>query len=833
MKEGMEETIDFDAMLTSAGRTPAQLKRDLPIAYVLDREGVKVSAGDGRLVAICPFHDDHDPSFDIYGEHLERWGCRPCGIGGDVVDLIRHFGPETTHARCLDRANKMLAQMPEDWKAPVVEIRPKVIFDADAAQRLVDRALSDLTGVEAWLIDAAVRRPGLRDISAEWLRANFKVGSDGERIIVPLWNRDGDLVAYKHRTPTTDLRSAAGSRLVGSLYGEWRDTNSSDVVVLVEGESDTWAAAFALPDGYVALGLAAGAGAHPHAAPSLAGREVIIAFDGDNAGRRAAMDWAKALRAEGCDVQVSPLPDGYDVAGIENPEPYLTLSRPMLTPPEGIMVQDGIFVRPTAESEIPLSNWSLRPKAELLSDDGQSAYECEMVPSRRMVTISSIDMSSKARMVDWSARSGGAWYGADRDGQQLLGMLQSSGPFLVPGRMTTIAGLHGNHFVMPGETIGPDLWRYVPPAMSIQLHQKIKTAPGDWNPAQIHTLRRLHRHDIMDPILAWMAIAPLRSIMPQFPILAVTGSSGSGKTTLLETVLEAFTGSLITTNLTSTTAHALFAFVGSTNAFPVWFDEYRPGARSDTLESLRQTLRDAYTGQSSSKGGMGGHWSEVTTVAANAPIIVSGEDAFSETSHTERMILVDLPNRDKGAAALEDVLRWGPTGLSHGYLTWLQRMLLYEQLYLTPEPSGPKGLPSRNRYNFGVLDLGWTILNEFVQMHNGEALGAPDWSRITGSSETASQHNPIKDALIWCLDEDRIIDSVWHDADKGLVHVRVRNFVNYVGRNGFLLPGGEEAVRRYLVENYKAYGNKPVQPGTKRQVRAHTLLHSDLVGSEA
>lgn len=36
------------------------------------------------LVALCPFHDDHDPSLVVWPDS-QRWRCFACDIGGDVI----------------------------------------------------------------------------------------------------------------------------------------------------------------------------------------------------------------------------------------------------------------------------------------------------------------------------------------------------------------------------------------------------------------------------------------------------------------------------------------------------------------------------------------------------------------------------------------------------------------------------------------------------------------------------------------------------------------------------------------------------------------------------
>ena len=47
---------------------------------------------ESRYTGLCPFHDDHHPSFIVWPATEDRAGrfcCRPCGLQGDAIELMR------------------------------------------------------------------------------------------------------------------------------------------------------------------------------------------------------------------------------------------------------------------------------------------------------------------------------------------------------------------------------------------------------------------------------------------------------------------------------------------------------------------------------------------------------------------------------------------------------------------------------------------------------------------------------------------------------------------------------------------------------------------------
>ncbi|MCY3602740.1 MAG: CHC2 zinc finger domain-containing protein [Chloroflexi bacterium] len=66
------------------------LKSRHPLAEVVEQAGVPLR-GRGRVrQAVCPFHEEREGSFTVYGD-TERWYCFGCGEGGDVLDFLQRL----------------------------------------------------------------------------------------------------------------------------------------------------------------------------------------------------------------------------------------------------------------------------------------------------------------------------------------------------------------------------------------------------------------------------------------------------------------------------------------------------------------------------------------------------------------------------------------------------------------------------------------------------------------------------------------------------------------------------------------------------------------------
>ena len=76
-------------MVTTNVDIPA-LKARHPLGDVVEASGVRLR-GKGRVrQGVCPFHDEAEASFTVYGD-TERFWCFGCGEGGDVLDFVQRM----------------------------------------------------------------------------------------------------------------------------------------------------------------------------------------------------------------------------------------------------------------------------------------------------------------------------------------------------------------------------------------------------------------------------------------------------------------------------------------------------------------------------------------------------------------------------------------------------------------------------------------------------------------------------------------------------------------------------------------------------------------------
>ena len=334
-----------------------------PIAEVVGEYLQLRSAGGGSLKGLCPFHEEKTPSFNVTPAR-GLWYCFSCAEGGDVIAFVRKIdslgfteaverlaaragvelryeqgghvpGQEQSRRRRLIEAHRAAAdfyaaQILTPAARPAREFLSSRGFEMPDAQRfgvgyapddweMTTRHLRGLGFTEEELLTG-----GLAGRGRHGLTDKFR-----GRLIWPIRDLSGDVIAFGARklatedngpkylnTPETPIFKKS-SVLYGADLAK-RDIAHRRQAVIVEGYTDVMACHLAGVTTAVATsGTSFGEG---HIAilrrllmdDSQLRGEVVFTFDGDEAGRRAA------LRAFGMEERfvtqtfVAVQPDGLD-----------------------------------------------------------------------------------------------------------------------------------------------------------------------------------------------------------------------------------------------------------------------------------------------------------------------------------------------------------------------------------------------------------------------------------------------------------------------------------------------------------------------------------------
>ena len=68
----------------------ASIKNAVDIVKLVGDYGLNVSRAGSKYKALCPFHDDKNPSMVLDPER-QSYKCWSCGAGGDVFDFVKEY----------------------------------------------------------------------------------------------------------------------------------------------------------------------------------------------------------------------------------------------------------------------------------------------------------------------------------------------------------------------------------------------------------------------------------------------------------------------------------------------------------------------------------------------------------------------------------------------------------------------------------------------------------------------------------------------------------------------------------------------------------------------
>jgi DNA primase len=318
----------------------AAVRERVPIEQVIGDHVALRQAGGGRLKGLCPFHDEKTPSFTV-NTTLGFYKCFGCGASGDAITFIREIEhlDFTDAVEVLARRAGIELRRVEGGSAPsqssgqrqrlldahvaAAEFFRSALASPDAAiarDFLVERGFDET----AWAHFGVGYAPNAWDVTVKHLRTKgFQdaelmasgIASQGQRglidrfrgrLVWPIRDRKGDIIGFGARrlheddqgpkylnTPETPLYKK--SQVLYGVDLAKHDIATSGKAVVVEGYTDVMACHLAGETTAVATCGTAFGEEHIQVLrrllmdqDELRGR-VIFTFDGDEAGRNAAL----------------------------------------------------------------------------------------------------------------------------------------------------------------------------------------------------------------------------------------------------------------------------------------------------------------------------------------------------------------------------------------------------------------------------------------------------------------------------------------------------------------------------------------------------------------
>jgi len=290
------------------------IKAAVTIGQVIDHYGIKLKRTGRELRGRCPIHQgDGTESFHANTEK-NAFHCFSCQAKGNVLDLVAAM--EKCNVREAARRIQSWFQITDSRPSSPAPQKPtgseparKARGEGDEPNKPLGFRLKDIDHSHPYLAER-----GIDAETAEYFGVGFfsGKGSMSGRIVIPIENEAGELVAYAGRSidgSEPKYKLPPGFKKSQVLYNLPRavEDGSNRTVVLVEGFFDCMKVVQAEHACVALMGCSLSEAQQALVVRHF--RQVVIMLDGDEPGQKAATEIASRL-AHDLWVRVVEVPDG-------------------------------------------------------------------------------------------------------------------------------------------------------------------------------------------------------------------------------------------------------------------------------------------------------------------------------------------------------------------------------------------------------------------------------------------------------------------------------------------------------------------------------------------
>lgn len=327
-----------------------EIRKSVNIVDVIS-DYIPIEQKGKNYFAICPFHDDHNPSMSISPEK-QIYTCFVCGAHGNVFNFLMEYEHITFIEAVKNIANRVGIYLDIAEKIKKKEKGTSELFDiydiankfyqnnlftkdgSDALKYLNNREFTDevikefeiglsttnklskvLNG-KKYLNDVLVSS-GICNEKDDYIYDTFT-----ERIMFPLWDVDGRVVGFSGRIYKDNVAGAKymnsresdifkKGKLIYNYHRSKEEVRKKKLVIVVEGFMDVIALYKVGIKNVIAMMGTAVTNEQAVLIKRLSSN-VVLCFDGDSAGNMATLSCANEMSKVGIVPNIVRLPDNLD-----------------------------------------------------------------------------------------------------------------------------------------------------------------------------------------------------------------------------------------------------------------------------------------------------------------------------------------------------------------------------------------------------------------------------------------------------------------------------------------------------------------------------------------